>query len=136
MPALTLPSLAEVDAYPVPKLLVPRIMKLYNRDRVFAEAIVREAKRMMYLTQVSGEPICPSVEIDDAWHEMILFTPFYHKFCQFLGTPYIHHDPTEPEPDEISSSHSDSPSGPNLYDRTLANYAKYIGEPDRRYWSL
>jgi hypothetical protein len=128
-----LPTLAEVDAYPVPPLLVPRIMKNYNRSREYTEAILREAKRMLWLSQVSGMPVCPSVEIDDAWHEMILFTPYYHAFCRFIGTDYIHHDPTGETPE--GSAEESKAAGKSLYDETLENYKKYIGEPDQTYWT-
>ncbi len=131
--SMPFPTLQEVDAYPVPSLLIPRIMKTYHRDRIFTEAILLEAKRMLYLSQISGKPVCPSVEIDDAWHEMILFTPFYHEFCRFLGTDYIHHDPTGDVPDgaELQSKNA----GKSLYDETLDNYRTFIGEPDPTYWT-
>lgn len=131
MPAKTLPTLAEVDAYPVPELLVPRIMKVHHRDREFAEAIVKEAKRMLYLGEVAQKAVTPSEEIDDAWHEMILFTPYYHKLCRFLGTDYIHHDP-EPE---TPPSKTGAP-GVSQYDETLALYELHFGaKPDERYWT-
>ena len=129
---LTLPSLADVDAYPVPSLLVPRIMKNYNRDRTYAEGIVREAKRMLYLSQVSGQPVTPSVEIDDAWHEMILFTKFYHEFCAFIGTDYIHHTPTG---DDESEGEGSGGGEMSVYDQTIENYRRYIAEPDEKYWT-
>ena len=125
----TLPSLAQVDSYPVPELLVPRIMKNYKRSQEFAEAIVREAKRMLLLHHASHEPICPSIEIDDAWHEMMLFTRFYQEFCAFLGG-FVDHEP-EPEGDVPTNS-----GGTSVYDLTLRNYQKYFGvEPDQRYWT-
>ncbi len=126
-----MPTLAEVDAYPVPELLVPRLMKVYKLDKDFAEGIVREAKRMLHLSQVSGKPICPSVEIDDAWHEMIVFTRFYHDFCKFLGTEYIHHTPEPDVPDGESGS-----EGVSLYDETVKNYETYLKvKPDQRFWT-
>ena len=134
MPSKKLPTLAEVDAYPVPDLIIPRIMKEYGRSREFTEAILREAKRMLYLTQLTGKPVCPSVEIDDAWHEMILFTPFYHKFCAFIGTDYIHHDPSSDVPEGVDAPGVGEPTK-SLYDETLERYREYIGEPHPTYWT-
>jgi hypothetical protein len=122
------PTLAQVDAYPVPELLVPRIMKLYKRDREFADAILREAKRMLLLRCIRKHPVTPSIEIDDAWHEMILFTRFYQSFCKFLGGGFLHHDPEPETPVEDD--------GTPLYDLTRQWYREEFGSaPDERYWT-
>ena len=126
---MPLPSLSAVDAYPVPELLVPRIMENHHRDREFAEAIVREIKRMLLLWQIIGSPCSPSVEIDDAWHEMILFTRYYFQFCNFLGTDYIHHGPGADLP-------AGKTPGKSLYEETLEHYERVFGiQPDPRYWT-
>ena len=123
------PTLAQVDAYPVPELLVPRIMKLYKRDKEYAEAILREAKRMLLLRCIRKHPVTPSVEIDDAWHEMILFTRFYQTFCDFLGGGFLHHDPDVETPVEKSS-------GEKLYDLTQRWYEEEFKiKPDQKYWT-
>jgi hypothetical protein len=117
------PTLAEVDAYPVPELLTPRIADEHDYSLLYAEGSLREAKRMLYLNVVSGESISPSVLVDMAWHEMLMFTRFYQDFCQFLGK-FIHHDPTPGAPDEG-----------RVYERTKRNYEKFFGEkPDSQYW--
>ena len=117
------PILAEVDAYPVPAMLVPRIAKEQDYSTAYATGALREAKRMLYLNIVSGEPVSPSNLVDMAWHEMMLFTPFYQEFCAFIGK-FIHHDPTVGPPD-----------GGQMYNRTKANYAKYFGQvADDQYW--
>ncbi len=124
------PALAQVDAYAVPELLVPRLMKVYKLDQEFAEGIVKEAKRMLYLRALLNMRLCPSVEIDDAWHEMIVFTEFYHDFCNFLGSGYLHHTPEPDSPDGNTGT-----QGPSLYDETVALYKKHIGAPDERFWT-
>jgi hypothetical protein len=118
------PTLAEVDVYPVPEMLIPRIAKEHDYSLAYAAGALKEAKRMMYLNVVSRESTSPSQLIDMAWHEMMLFTKFYHEFCSFLGM-FIHHDPTEGPPD-----------GGRLYDRTKENYEKFFGiKPDNQYWA-
>ncbi len=118
-----LPSLAEVDAYPVPELLIPRIEAEHNYSRGYATGALREAKRMLYLSNVSGESISPSELIDPAWHEMLMFTRFYQDFSDFIGG-FIHHDPTPGVPD-----------GGKTYQRTKQLYKKYFNvEPDRQFW--
>lgn len=117
------PTLAEVDAYPLPDMLVPRVAKVHGYSEKDAANLVKEAKRMLYLSIVSDHPISPSVQVDDGWHEMLMFTRFYRDFAEFIGG-FIHHDPTPGPPD-----------GGRLYEKTKANYEKYFGEkPNPRYW--
>lgn len=117
------PTLDEVDAYPVPELLIPRIADEHDYSMLYAEGSLREAKRMLYLNTLSSESVSPSVRVDMAWHEMLMFTRFYQEFCKFLGE-FIHHDPTPGEPDEG-----------RLYEKTKANYEKFLGiTPDPQYW--
>lgn len=117
------PSLAQVDAFATPELLIPRVSKEHNYSLCDATHLVREAKRMLYLSIVSDEPISPSIDIDDAWHEMLMFTRWYRDFADFIGG-FIHHDPTPGPPD-----------GGKMYAKTKENYSKYLGEtPDPRYW--
>lgn len=126
-----MPTLAEVDAYPVPELLIPRIMKNYDRSQEYAEGIVREAKRMLFLRWESNHHICPSVEIDDAWHEMILFTRWYAEFCEYIGG-FVHHNPEPVAPPAQGTNEE----GVLLYDETMENYRKIFGEePDKRFWT-
>lgn len=124
METKALPTLAQVDAYPLPDMLVPRVAKEHDYSLADAANLVKEAKRMLYLSIASNQAISPSVEIDDAWHEMLMFTRFYREFGDFIGG-FIHHDPTPGPPD-----------GGRLYEKTKENYAKYFGEkPNSRYWT-
>lgn len=45
----------------------------------------------------------PSVVVDDAWHEFILFTSAYNEFCQHAFGQFLHHTPAEAmqSPDDI-----------------------------------
>lgn len=117
------PTLVEVDAYPVPELLIPRIAKEHNYSLLYAAGTLREAKRMLYLHAVSDQSVSPSVLVDMAWHEMLMFTRFYQEFCAFIGA-FVHHDPTPGQPD-----------GGRVYEQTKANYEKFFDEkPDTQYW--
>lgn len=128
-----MPTLEEVDAYPVPELLVPRIMKLYDRSQEYAEDIVREAKRMLYLHKLTGKSVSPSVEIDDAWHEMLMFTKFYQQFCNFIGG-FVHHCPTPPR--DPNAPPRPKAEGPTVYQRTQMLYKERFGEdPNPTYWT-
>lgn len=130
-----MPTLQQVDSYPVPSLLVPRIAKLYHRTDTDAERMVREAKRMLFLSVVSKEPIAPSNIVDEAWHEMLMFTRFYQEFAKLIEG-FIHHDPTDP----ANSTNVPGTTEPVLddtfvYRKTKENYRRFFGEdPDPRFW--
>lgn len=117
------PTLQQVDAYPTPELLIPRIASENGYEMEYAAGAVREAKRMLYLSIVSKQPISPSENVDMAWHEMLMFTRFYKEFGAFIGG-FIHHDPTPGPPD-----------GGRMYAKTKENYKAFLGEsPDPAYW--
>lgn len=119
-----MPTIEEVDNYPLPELLIPRIAKLYHHTEEIAADLVKEAKRMLYLRAVTGNPVSPSEEIDDAWHEMILFTKFYQQFADFIGH-FVHHNPTPGPPD-----------GGKMYANTKKMYEEVFGEkPNHDYWT-
>lgn len=120
----TKPCLAAVDAYPLPDLLIPRVAKEHGYSKNDAANLVKEAKRMLYLSIISDQAVSPSLQVDDAWHEMLMFTRFYQEFADFIGG-FIHHDPTPGPPD-----------GGRLYEKTKQNYEVFFKErPNPRYWT-
>lgn len=56
-----------------------------------------EFKKYVALVGITGKPLpMTSEKVDEVWHQFILFTEEYHKFCQdFLGR-YLHHRPETP----------------------------------------
>lgn len=120
---MTTPTLAEVDAYPLPDMLIPRVAKEHGYTLDDATMLVREAKRMLYLSASQQTVVSPSEDIDMAWHEMLMFTRFYQEFSQFIGK-FIHHDPTPGPPD-----------GGNVYRQTKIKYEQTFQEiPNQKYW--
>ncbi len=136
---MSVPTLAEVDAYQVPPLLIPRIAKEHKRSLEEATIMAREAKRMLYLCIVSGEPIAPSDIVDEAWHDMLMFTRFYKSFGEFIGG-FIHHDPTDPvmaeaEMSAVPVTTNVTPNETPTYSKMKKNYEQHFGEkPDSKYW--
>ncbi len=136
------PPLAAVDAYPVPSFLAERIARIHNVPVSFAEGLIVEAKRMLYLMRLTGKPIAPSGRVDWAWHEMILFTRFYRDFCIFIGG-FIHHDPNPPSEnvkkeetwEEIQATLGHPRKGTQIYIETKEAYRTYFHEePNPLYW--
>ncbi len=59
-----------------------------------------------------------SKEVDAVWHQLILFTPQYHEFCQQVLGRYLHHVPTT----------SFTPLGKDLTQNFIRNYQGTFGE--------
>ena len=136
------PALEDVDIYEVPPFIVERIVLNYQVPQAFAKGLVQEAKRMLYLANISNDSVAPSDRVDWAWHEMILFTRFYKEFAQFIGG-FIHHVPNPPNGKadkietwtEIQSTLNIPRLGSATYQKTKENYLKFFGvAPDPLYW--
>lgn len=51
---------------------------------------------LLYLSAFAAYPdidFRPSKVIDRVWHELILHSKIYFRFCSSVGMTYIHHDP-------------------------------------------
>ncbi len=62
----------------------------------FAERVVFEYKRFVYLAATCGHPVTPSDEVDQAWHLHLVYTrSYWDDLCgQVLGFA-LHHGPTQ-----------------------------------------
>ncbi len=135
------PTLGEVDAYTVPTLLVERVARVHAVPLNFADGLLREAKRMLYLCAITNQAVAPSTRVDWAWHEMLMFTSFYKDYATFIGS-FIDHVPNPPDADvlpetweEIQATLGDPRHGSDSYNQTKENYKKYFGiTPDPLYW--
>lgn len=96
--------------------------------RPFAERAVVEYKRFLALTQLAGHPVCPSEQVDQVWHQHLVFTrSYWDRLCRdVLGRP-LHHAPTAGGPAEHSKHVA-------MYEQTLASYRRLFGEPPADLW--
>jgi len=109
-------KLSDFDAPFLRERLVIRDRKLSNEE--FNE-LFTEFKKFVALCSISGKSLTvPSASVDDIWHQFILFTQLYERFCnEFLGF-FLHHWP--------SSSFTVSPK--NGIRDFLLSYAEVFGE--------
>ena len=78
-----------------------------------------EFKKYVFLTQISTKPLgMSSKAVDEIWHQFILFTPQYHKFCDDFLREYLHHLP--------NTSHT--PLAPNGIKNFVEFYPKTFGK--------
>ena len=92
--------------------------KLVRED--YQEAFT-EFKRYVALVNLNkgrGAMSMSSKEVDEVWHQFILFTPQYHEFCDEVLGRYLHHVPTT----------SQTPSTPTGKANFIRNYTNAFGE--------
>ena len=88
----------------------------------YAERVVREYKRLVFLAMRAGHPVTPSEQVDQAWHLHLCYTrSYWDRMCgELLGRP-LHHGPTEGGDEEGKKFE-------NWYERTLESYRRLLGE--------
>ncbi len=72
------------------------------------------------LTQVAGTQVCPSDDVDQAWHLHITRTADYERFCREVLGRFLHHHPAAPGADDHQRHRG-------MYVGTLAHYRRAFG---------
>jgi uncharacterized protein (TIGR04222 family) len=87
----------------------------------FAQRVMLEYKRFVYLAATCGHPVTPSDEVDQAWHLHLVYTrSYWDELCgQVLGFP-LHHGPTK-------GGAAEGHKFQDWYARTLQAYAAAFG---------
>ncbi len=110
-----------LDATP---LLGQKLSRALFIAQAEAELALAEVIKFLALAaDNSTGQLTPSVRVDLAWHEFLLFTRTYSSFCdQHLGQ-FVHHEP--------SANHAENSK---QYLLTLERYRIRFGEPPVEYW--
>ncbi|MBT29182.1 MAG: hypothetical protein CMO01_05930 [Thalassobius sp.] len=75
-----------------------RFTDMYDVSDSEARDILQETLKFLYISQIPGTFIPDDLLIiDEMWHNMILFTPEYHRFSQKHFKKYFHHIPAKKE---------------------------------------
>ncbi|WP_338415264.1 TIGR04222 domain-containing membrane protein [uncultured Sphaerotilus sp.] len=87
----------------------------------YTRRAVEEYRRFLFLTQVAGRPVSPSVAVDVVWHTHLLYSrDYWGRLCgEVLGGP-LHHDPN-PGGKQQNARHDDQ------YRDTLDDYLRVFG---------
>lgn len=112
-----------IDGLETPALpFAARLAREHGWSRKYAERVIVEYKRYVFLAITGSMPVCPSEDVDAAWHLHLTYTRSYWKhFCtDVLGKP-LHHEPTRGGSNEDDKHH-------RMYADTLAAYRKAFGE--------
>ncbi|MFY0685923.1 MAG: hypothetical protein JXQ90_02095 [Cyclobacteriaceae bacterium] len=91
--------------------------------RIKPENILIEVLKFLNLIYGSNRTLTPSLPVDLAWHEFILCTRLYTKFCNEHFGRYIHHSPGGTQSDNNEQ-----------FKKTIQLYILHYGQPDRDAW--
>lgn len=67
-----------------------------------AEKLFVETLKYLYVCRQARKvrvPVSPSLALDDGWHNFVLFTKEYARFCEGYVGEFIHHVPDMGKPD-------------------------------------
>ncbi len=109
-------------AFKAPELLIERFCSEHKVSKEDAHGRFQETKKFLILCATNRqEAYSPSKKVDLMWHQFILHSRDYFRFCKSLGG-YIHHQPSEERQ-------------PQCYVRTIKDMPKLFGSIDRIYWA-
>src|SRR5262245_44041518 len=120
----------DIDGGTVGLPFAARLARENGWSRAYADRVIAEYMRFVFLAMISETPVCPSEDVDAAWHLHLTYTRSYWKrFCEgVLGRP-LHHEPTRGGPAEHEKHLT-------MYAATLARYRETFGhEPPADVWS-
>jgi uncharacterized protein (TIGR04222 family) len=119
----------DLDGDAHPGYFVEKLAYENGWSRSFAERVVDEYRRYLYLACTAEHVVVPSDQVDMAWHQHLLDTEqYWGMFCKTVLNRPLHHRPSKGgctgEVDHVE-----------LYERTLQTYAEAFGcEPPEDIW--
>ena len=88
----------------------------------YAERVIDEYKKFMFLAVVAGHSVTPSDQVDQVWHLHLLYTrSYWDRFCEEVLLTPVHHGPTEGGQEEKAKF-------ADWYRNTLESYEKFFGQ--------
>jgi len=102
-------------------VFLKKIKPICESYKISNKTAILELLRFLDLISFHKTPLSPSYPVDLVWHEFILFTKYYHNFCNKKYGRYIHHTPSDK-------------SSPSLYLKTLQLYTTTFGKPSEDLW--
>jgi hypothetical protein len=106
-----------------------RLQRENGWDEAYAQRVLEEYLRFMFLTRFAGHSVTPSDQVDQVWHLHLLYSDeYFNNFCpNYLGE-VIHHGPTR-------GGSKENAKYKNWYSKTLYTYKRIFGEsPPKDIW--
>ena len=95
----------------------------------YAERVIVEYKKFLFLAVEAGHVVTPSEQVDQAWHLHLTYTrSYWDDLCRSVLCRPLHHGPTKGGAVEQARFF-------DLYQQTLSSYRRLLGEtPPRDIW--
>ncbi|ALU25944.1 glycine-rich domain-containing protein [Myroides odoratimimus] len=131
---------AKIEAFQLDKWtdeygFVLRLAKENLWTKHFTESAILEYKKFMYLAATSNQMVSPSDIVDIVWHQHLIFTQSYNRFCKLLGKD-IQHIPSTHNRTEIDKFREAKEQTTTLYTKAFGEQPKEIWEYRTMYDSL
>lgn len=115
--------LDQLDLSYIRQSMCSKYYSLPRWDEASALTCEKLYKRFLWLIVKYKQPLVPSKEIDEFWHNHILYTKNYAADCEVLAGHYIHHNPSNPEDESEIEGLIEG------FKLTQSLYEKEFGEP-------
>lgn len=102
--------------------LIHRMIDKYGWEESVARAVYADTLRFLWLCGMKIGHFSPITTVDEVWHNFILFTDDYTKFCNEHFGFYIHHRPNR----------RDEKQDPKATERMRAIVIEHFGEEGSR----
>lgn len=110
----------------------PGLIKKYGFEKGISEEAAAvaftELKKFLYICGVTNEALTPSAGVDDIWHQFILFTGDYMRFCNRYFNQMIHHTP------DTEFDHKTKSANNLAYERAYDIALEEFGPLDPDFW--
>jgi hypothetical protein len=88
----------------------------------YAERVIAEYKRFMFLAVAAGHPVTPSDQVDQAWHLHLTYArSYWGPWCGQVLQTQVHHNPTKGGSTEGSKFYE-------WYEHTRRSYQQFFGD--------
>ena len=108
----------------IPQRVVRRHALLHHVSDEEAVQRSKELARFLFACSRSSEALVPSPIVDEIWHDFILDTIEYQRYCNKTFGRLVHHMPQEEVGNELQVR----------YGATLSFMQKRFGSLSREYW--
>lgn len=99
-----------------------RLARENGWSTAYAERVIVEYKKFLFLAVTAGHVVTPSEQVDQAWHLHLTYTrSYWEDLCRGVLHQPLHHGPTKGG-DEEQAKFID------LYNQTLASYQCLLGQ--------
>jgi hypothetical protein len=91
----------------------------------YTHQVIKEYKRFLFLMIVTGHKVSPSDQVDQAWHQHMLYShSYWEDFCANTVHKQLHHWPAEGNPEFH-----------DWYRKTVESYTQFFGNtPPEDIW--